>query len=701
MESKDIKQLVADAYPNKMEQLGRSDEYCLALDEENTFYIKFTTIFVQSANTANTNKHPINQARFTKIDDFDLNCKYFILAGDSDSFHFKKLLQDAGITDDYIIAIEPKNGFNPAQPALKKPTYTLPTASINAVIQKIKAEKDIGIYRKMFNALRADKGPSEKDYNSCFGVFIKVTENGVPTDLYLKRYFEAADQRVYRNIKYKKSAAQAVNTVSIAKEPTTDWPKNLLVFGAPGTGKSFAIDKKLRNLDWQRHTQRVTFYEDYSYEKFVGAYVPKKEDKQSETRGSIDTHQLKLTTSGSGITYEFVPGPFLKMMADAYANKKTPYVLVIEEINRANAASVFGDMFQLLDRGKDGESEYGITLAPEMENWLIDYMTQAETADADEWLETYNGSFKMPHNIYLWATMNSADQGVFPLDSAFKRRWSFLYKSVTDNRTDNNQFLYTYVRDETPVFVSWDALRSVINDLLCSSENNVEEDRCIGAWYFKPAEMNQIFEYTKATPCNRLNLPNPLCDKLFHYLRQDVFRNNPGAIFKKDYLSMYKLREALAEGTPLLNVLNLPQDSLEEKYIIPANKMKFMVEEGKVDVSLDELAEMASKAGVSFNKNIVFNMNDTCNTTHTLNKEDQSRLIKETLDALQKGCTSPEAFETLRAQFKNLPYAPNANNENGETKEAGQSSNPADNTPPVDTVADQPATTGATQEINQ
>ena len=105
MESKDIKQLVADAYPNKMEQLGRSDEYCLALDEEKTFYIKFTTIFVQSANTANTNKHPINQARFTKIDDFDLNCKYFILAGDSDSFHFKKLLQDSGITDDYIIAI--------------------------------------------------------------------------------------------------------------------------------------------------------------------------------------------------------------------------------------------------------------------------------------------------------------------------------------------------------------------------------------------------------------------------------------------------------------------------------------------------------------------------------------------------------------------------------------------------------------------
>lgn len=728
MISKDIQALVEKAYPNMMERLGQgnSAEYRLTLEKGDTIYIKFTTIFINTEG----NKQPLNQTRFTKIDKFDPNCRYFILAGDSDSFNLentlKNALQDINCDDDYIIAIEPKNGFNPQAEAKKKPNYTLSFTNRDSIIAKIRADKSqIGIYRTEVNA------PHAADYNSFFAVFIKVKENDKPTDLYLKRYFAAADQRSYRNVVYTISAVQNIDSVHIPAAKNTVWPKNLLIFGAPGTGKSFAIDKKLANLGWNKYAQRVTFYEDYSYEKFVGSYIPKKSVKKSEINGNIDSQTLCLESAGEGITYEFVPGPFLEMAADAWlenfptiaiASKKSqktdsadptdnaqsssngevaisPRILVIEEINRANAASVFGDMFQLLDRNKDGISEYGITLAPEMKEWLIQYLNKnlqkKELPGTLKDAENFANNFKLPSNFYIWATMNSADQGVFPLDSAFKRRWSFLYKSVMEERTDNNKYLYTYVKDnQSPVFVSWDGLRTAINEVMCNTENNVEEDRCIGAWYFKPTEMQQIFEYTRADQPSRMSLPNPLCDKLFHYLRQDVFRNNPGAIFNEKYLSMYKLREALVNSTPLLELLNLPQDSLKN-CIIPANEIEFMVETGKVDVNLDKLAEMASKASVSFDKSIVFNMNNTCHTTYTLNEADQTRLIKETLDALQKGCTSPEAFEVLCKTFKDLPDAPNGN------KEPEQGSSGVDGNSPAYVPSNHATTSAATQENSQ
>ena len=126
-----------------------------------------------------------------------------------------------------------------------------------------------------------------------------------------------------------------------------------------------------------------------------------------------------------------------------------------------------------------------------------------------------------------------------------------------------------------------------------------------------------------------------------------------------------------------------------------------MVEAGKAPVTLDWLATAAHTANVEFNKQFVFNMNLACRVPHQLNEDQQKKLIETTLSELKKACNPSEAFETLRAQFKNLPYAPNANNENGETKKAEQNRNPADNTLPVDTVADQSATAEATQEISQ
>ena len=206
-----------------------------------------------------------------------------------------------------------------------------------------------------------------------------------------------------------------------------EFPYNLVVFGAPGTGKSHYLDdkrgKKKKDVigdsdsdeSYFARCERVTFYPTYSYTQFVGTYKPVLDDKKE-------------------ISYKFVPGPFLRLLSEALKNPESNYLLIIEEINRANAAAVFGDMFQLLDRMSDGLSEYGISLAEDIKKWLKDdakVQPIAVGADDKDKEVAWNGDMlRLPKNFYIWATMNSADQGVFPLDTAFKRRWEFEYINV-------------------------------------------------------------------------------------------------------------------------------------------------------------------------------------------------------------------------------------------------------------------------------
>jgi len=136
------------------------------------------------------------------------------------------------------------------------------------------------------------------------------------------------------------------------------------------------------------------------------------------------------------VTYRFVPGPFVSMLARALASKlngeETKYVLIIDELNRANAASVFGDVFQLLDRD-GGVSTYEITVSDAFANYLLqEVSSRLNEVNAEAMgLESFK-RIKLPDNMYIWATMNSADQGVFPIDSAFKRCWSFLYMDIDE-----------------------------------------------------------------------------------------------------------------------------------------------------------------------------------------------------------------------------------------------------------------------------
>jgi len=162
--------------------------------------------------------------------------------------------------------------------------------------------------------------------------------------------------------------------------------ENILLYGVPGSGKSFTIKKDY--CDDERCMERVVFHPEYSYTDFVGQILPK--------------------ITGEKLEYVFTPGPFTRILKRAYEDPDNMYYLVIEEINRGNAASIFGDIFQLLDRDENGSSEYGITNAD------ISYEVYGDD----------NLKIKILGNLTFLATMNTSDQNVFSLDTAFKRRWN-------------------------------------------------------------------------------------------------------------------------------------------------------------------------------------------------------------------------------------------------------------------------------------
>lgn len=263
--------------------------------------------------------------------------------------------------------------------------------------------------------------------------------------------------------------------------------RNIIYFGAPGTGKSFNLNQDKEELiDDENNYERVTFHPDYSYANFVGTYKP--------------------VPKADSISYEYVPGPFMRSLVKALKYPEKPFLLIIEEINRSNVAAVFGDIFQLLDRDKNNESRYSIETTEDMRKYL-----------KSELNEVYE-KIKIPSNMFIWATMNSADQGVFPMDTAFKRRWDFKYFGINYNEKLISHIKVNLNNQE----ISWNDLRKAINNELLSYRIN--EDKLLGPFF-------AYNEYIDEEEINEEEFKEIFKNKIIMYLFEDAAKAKRNDLF--------------------------------------------------------------------------------------------------------------------------------------------------------------------------
>ena len=229
---------------------------------------------------------------------------------------------------------------------------------------------------------------------------------------------------------------------------------NKIVYGTPGCGKSYYVKNTLLKDYDKKLIVRTTFYHDYSYIDFVGQIMPRIE----KNNGGKDA-----------ITYVFIPGPFTLALTKAIKNPDQKVALVIEELNRGNAPSIFGDIFQLLDRDKDCVSEYGITNIN-----IADYLNEQTN-----YIFNNDTEIKLPGNLSIIATMNTSDQNVFTLDTAFKRRWKF--KKLDNKFKDEDEIKNLKVPGISDM--TWERFVIKINTYILSHNILNSEDKQLGKYF--------------------------------------------------------------------------------------------------------------------------------------------------------------------------------------------------------------------------
>ncbi len=258
--------------------------------------------------------------------------------------------------------------------------------------------------------------------------------------------------------------------------------KNLIIYGIPGCGKSYRLKNQYLKDFAEDKIIRTTFHPEYSNCDFVG--------------------QVRPTKKGTGLDYQVVAGPFTKALCLALKEQKDSdsdpdaVALVIEEINRGNAAAIFGDLFQLLDRDSGEDSEYEIT-----NETIASYLGQ-EGIIKDTEVNEYK--IKIPSNLYLFATMNTSDQNVFKLDTAFKRRWEFERLTNADTRGDVADFAVFKLKDGTEI--KWLEFIDAVNKVIVENED-ISGDRQIGNFFYKDTGIdlkrfaNKVLEYLYNDVC--------------------------------------------------------------------------------------------------------------------------------------------------------------------------------------------------------
>ena len=299
-----------------------------------------------------------------------------------------------------------------------------------------------------------------------------------------------------------------------------DFSLQQIYYGAPGTGKSKAI----KDLTFGESVIRTTFHPDSDYASFVGTYKPITEEvdlRDCYGKKVIDD-ETKEVVKEERIAYKFIPQAFLEAYVEAWkklGSGKKQY-LIIEEINRGNCAQIFGDLFQLLDRNEYGFSDYPIVADKDMQKYLEKEYEGWEITNKDEINQLYGEAnmvnlimkgerLVLPSNLYIWATMNTSDQSLFPIDSAFKRRWDWKYVPIREGRDkETNAPLNWYINTGNKQYDWWSFI-SKVNELIGSLTNS--EDKKLG-YFFCKAKDGEIDA-------------DLFVSKVIFYLWNDVFKD--------------------------------------------------------------------------------------------------------------------------------------------------------------------------------
>ncbi len=385
--------------------------------------------------------------------------------------------------------------------------------------------------------------------NSAYKISLYKNNNNEYAAFWLIGFDNISDFEVDSNIEYLASSDNI--------EPTC---RQIIYYGAPGTGKSHKIKAQLEGVS-KENIFRITFYLDSDYSTFVGAYKPTMEkpidkiyakgeliskltemkeggvtyspqkfgakywqslkqlnlsDKKDilQACGMSDNYTVEFDkgmavgeeylacSNESRIIYSFVPQAFLNAYMQAYRKPDEKIYLIIEEINRGNCAQIFGDLFQLLDRGANGKSEYTIKADADLKSFLEEELGEDNPGIKD-------GELCLPSNLYIYATMNTSDQSLFPIDSAFKRRWDWEYEPIKYKNTD-----WKIVIDGTEY--SWTSFQRKVNDKILNATSS--EDKMLGDYFVNPSD-GVITEKV-------------LLNKILFYLWNDVCKDGEGDIFK-------------------------------------------------------------------------------------------------------------------------------------------------------------------------
>lgn len=288
---------------------------------------------------------------------------------------------------------------------------------------------------------------------------------------------------------------------------------NKIYYGTPGCGKSYLVNKEYNEEEYM--VTRTTFYPDYSNSDFVGQIIPKLEDVED-----IDGKHLKQ------VYYEFQEGPFSIALLNAFKNPNKKVCLIIEEINRGNASAIFGDIFQLLDRDNDGNSIYKIN-NDAIKNYL-----------SDNGVNNVNKIY-IPSNMWIIGTMNTCDQNVYALDTAFKRRWKMA--KIPNKFADDNKLANMYIPGSN---YTWKEFVEIINKAIL--ENNPGglngEDKQLGVYFVSDNEL----VVSKETKDCKEAVEN-FAEKVLMYIWEDIAKIDPTLWFSSDFKSFDELLDAFSK----------------------------------------------------------------------------------------------------------------------------------------------------------